>query len=137
MEADCDLSVPSDGGTGTIAGMTLTYLTLRSGALESVKAFWRPDNSPVIDSSNTILFGLNSAPPANEREHLGYLFDEGFHVTTPKVVAEAPEKRAVEALTWLEDRVNCILLHLDVDVIDPGEYLLGNVRNWAVWDSTS
>jgi arginase family enzyme len=71
IDADCDLSVPGEAGsTGNIAGMTLTHLTLRNGALESMKAFSRPDKSTVVDGNNIVLFGLNSASPANKRDHL-------------------------------------------------------------------
>jgi arginase family enzyme len=111
--------------------MTLTHLTLRNGALESMKAFSRPDKSAVVDGNNIVLFGLNSASPANKRDHLGYLFNENFRVITSHAVAEAPEARAAEALKWLEERVDYILVHFDVDVIDPGEYPLGNVPNWT------
>lgn len=132
IDADCDLSVPGEaGGTGNIAGMTLTHLTLRTGALESMHAFIRPDGRGVVDSSNAVLFGLNSESPANKRDHLGYLFNENFRVVTSKAVAEAPETRAGEALKWLEERVDRILVHLDVDVIDPGQFPLGNVPNWT------
>ena len=132
IDADCDLSVPGEaGGTGNIAGMTLTHLTLRSGALDSMKSFSKPDGSGVVDSSSVVLFGLNSASPANKRDHLGYLFNENFRVITSNAVAKDPETRAKEALNWLEERVDYILLHLDVDVIDPGEYPLGNVPNWT------
>jgi arginase len=132
IDADCDLSVPGEaGGTGNIAGMTLTHLTLRTGALDSMKTFSKPDGSGVVDSSSTVLFGLNSASPANKRDHLGYLFSENFRVITSSAIAEAPETRAKQALSWLEERVDYILLHLDVDVIDPGEFPLGNVPNWT------
>ena len=130
IDADCDLSVPGEAGsTGNIAGMTLTRLTLRDGALESMKAFSRPDESAMVDSNNIALFGLNSASPANKRDHLGYLFNENFRAITSHAVAEAPEARALGALKWLEQRVDYILVHLDVDVIDPGEYPLGNIPN--------
>jgi len=46
-------------------------------------------------------------------------------------VAHDAISRAKEALEWLESRVDVIFVHLDVDVIDPGEFPLGNVPNWT------
>ncbi|KAH7417819.1 hypothetical protein BKA64DRAFT_180104 [Cadophora sp. MPI-SDFR-AT-0126] len=132
VDADCDLTYPNEpGSTGNIAGMTFTHLTLRPGALESMKAFSKPDGLGVVDSSNAVLFGLNSSSPANKRDHLGYLFNENYRVITSYAVAIDAAGRAKEALRWLEERVDYILVHLDVDVIDPGLFPLGNVPNWT------
>jgi len=134
MDADCDLYTPKEASsTGNIAGMTLTHLTLREGALDSMTTFCRPGsaNTGVVDNSNIILFGLNIDSPANKRAHLGYLFDNGFHVVTSTAIQEAPMQRAKAALEWMEVRVDYILIHLDVDVIDPGLFPLGNVPNWT------
>ena len=130
MDADCDLYTPLEpNNSGNIAGMTLTHLTLREGALNSMESFSRPDGAGVVDSSNIAVFGLNVDSPANKREHLGYLFDNGFKVTTSQVVQKGPIKEATAVLKWMEDRVDYIFVHLDVDVIDPGLYPLGNVPN--------
>ncbi|KAF2651166.1 Arginase/deacetylase [Lophiostoma macrostomum CBS 122681] len=132
IDADCDLYTPDDtNSSGNIAGMTLTHLTLRNGALDGMKQFSRDDGSAVIDNSNIVLFGLNTASEANKREHLGYLFDNNFHVVTSSAVQNAPVTKAREALRWLEERVDHIIIHLDVDVIDPGEFPLCNVPNWT------
>ncbi|ETI27094.1 hypothetical protein G647_09776 [Cladophialophora carrionii CBS 160.54] len=132
MDADCDLHTPSEpSSSGNIAGMTLTHLTLREGALESMRVFCRPDGAGVVDNRNILLFGLNINSPANKREHLGYLFDHGFRVTTSQFVHRNPVKEAKAALEWMEDKVDYILVHLDVDVIDPGLCPLGNVPNWT------
>jgi arginase len=132
VDADCDLTYPHElGSTGNIAGMTFTHLTLRPGALQSMQEFSKPGGGGVVDSSNAVLFGLNSGSPANKRDHLGYLFDEHYRVITSTAVAANPVARAAEALSWLEERVDHILVHLDVDVIDPGMFPLGNVPNWT------
>jgi arginase len=134
VDADCDLYTPQEpNSSGNIAGMTLTHLVLRPEGLDSMKTFCRPDSagSGVVDNSNIVLFGLNIDSPANKRAHLGYLFDNGFQVVTSQTVQEAPVERAKKALQWMEDRVDYILVHLDVDVIDPGLYPLGNVPSWT------
>jgi arginase len=134
VDADCDLYTPQEpNSSGNIAGMTLTHLVLRPEGLDSMRTFCRPNaaRSGVVDNSNIVLFGLNIESPANKRPHLGYLFDNGFQVVTSQTVQEAPVERAKAALEWMEDRVDYILVHLDVDVIDPGLYPLGNVPSWT------
>lgn len=132
VDADCDLTYPHEpGSSGNIAGMTLTHLTLRTGALKSMQQFSKPDGTGVVDSSNAVLFGLNSSSPANKRDHLGYLFNNHYRVITSEAVAVDAVARATEALSWLEERVDYIMVHLDVDVIDPGLFPLGNVPNWT------
>jgi arginase len=132
VDADCDLATPTEpGSTGNIAGMTLTHLTLRDGASESMKAFSRPDGSGVVDSSNIILFGFNIDSPVPTRQHLGYLLDNSFRVFTSQKVQGASVEEAKVALKWMEDRVDYIVVHLDVDVIDPQRFPLCNVPNWT------
>jgi arginase family enzyme len=132
VDADCDLATPMEpGSTGNIAGMTLTHLTLRDGALESMKAFSRPAGSGVVDSSNIVLFGFNANSPVPTRQHLGYLLDNSFRVFTSQKVHGASVEEAKVALKWMEDRVDFILVHLDVDVIDPQQFPLCNVPNWT------
>lgn len=132
VDADCDLTYPREpGSSGNIAGMTFTHLTLRPGALQSMHEFSKPGGGGVVDSSNAVLFGLNSSSPANKRDHLGYLFDQNYRVITSTAIAKDAVARATDALNWLEERVDHILVHLDVDVIDPGLFPLGNVPNWT------
>lgn len=132
IDADCDLTTPTEPGSmGTIAGMTLTHMTLRDGALESMKRFSRPDGSGVVDNSNIVLFGLNVESPVAKRQHLGYLLDNDFRVFTSEKVHRASVEEAKTALKWMEDRVDHILVHLDVDVIDPQQFPLSNVPNWT------
>ncbi|KAJ4297954.1 hypothetical protein N0V90_005853 [Kalmusia sp. IMI 367209] len=132
VDADCDLYTPKEpNSTGNIAGMTLTHLTLREGALDSMKEFSKPDGSGVVDNSNIVLFGLNMNSQANRQEHLGYLFDNNHRVFTSKTVQRKPTQSAEAALRWMQERVDYIVVHLDVDVIDPGEFPLSNVPSWT------
>lgn len=132
IDADTDLYTPTEhGATGTIAGMTLTHLTLRPGALNSMSAFSRHNGAGVVSNSNIVLFGTNVASCVGNPEHISYLFDNNYRVTTAKAVQRAPVKKAQEALQWMEERVDAIVVHLDVDVIDPGTFPLCNVPNWT------
>jgi len=132
VDADCHLATPAESdSTGNISGMTLTHLTLREDALESMEAFCRPDGSPVVDCNNIALFGLNMDSPTNKRSHLGYLLDNSFHVTTSRTIQQSPIEEAEAALAWLDDRVDVFLVHLDVGVIDSGQFPLGNVPSYS------
>jgi len=124
VDVDCDLTYPNEPGSiGNIAGMIFTHLTLRAACLECMKQFRRPDGSGIVDLSNVVLFGLNSSSPANKRDHLGYLFNENYRIITSSAIDLDAAGRAAEALHWLEERVDCILVHLGVDVIDPNCFL--------------
>jgi arginase len=130
VDGDADLSVPGEpGGSGNLASMTFTHLTMVPGALESMRPFTRPDGSGVVDPSNAVIFGLNAALQGNTRSQMGYLMDEGYRVFTSAAVAKEPKKRAEQALEYLEERVDRILVHLDVDAIDATSFPLANVAN--------
>ncbi|KAF2110239.1 hypothetical protein BDV96DRAFT_651379 [Lophiotrema nucula] len=132
IDADCDLYAPVEpNGSGNIAGMTLTHLTLREGALESMKTFARPDGSGVVSNDNIVLFGTNMQSGTNKREHLAYLFDNDYRVFTSQTVQRMPTETGTAALEWMEERVDYILVHLDVDVIDPDTFPLCNVPSYT------
>ena len=130
IDADTDLLQPTDQtSSGNLAGMTMTHLIGREGALESMQQFSGKDGSPVCDFSNTVLFGINMAHHGNTREHFAYLFDKNYKVVSSSSIAEDPVQRAEEALNYLEDQVDVIVVHLDVDSIDPGLFPLANLPN--------
>ncbi|KAL1872351.1 hypothetical protein Daus18300_004321 [Diaporthe australafricana] len=132
IDADTDLASPTDpSSTGIFAGMNMTHLIRSSGALQSMEEFSRPSGEPVCDASNTVLFGTNMSFPGNKPEHFAYLFDNDYKVVSSASVACEPEKRAREALKHLEDRVDVIMVHLDVDSIDPRMFPLANVPNYT------
>ena len=130
VDGDCDLTVPGEpGSSGNLASMTFTHLAMLPGALESMKQFTRPDGKGVVDSSNSVLFGLNSALQGNTRSQMGFLMDEGYRVFTSAAVAMDAARRAKQALSYLEDKVDCIFVHLDVDAIDGTTFPLANIPN--------
>ena len=130
IDADTDLLQPTDpASSGNLAGMTMTHLIGREGALDSMKQFAREDGSPVCNADNTVLFGINISHPGNKREHFAYLFDCNYKVVSSSSIAKDPVQRAEEALKYLEDRVDVVMVHLDVDSIDPGLFPLANVPN--------
>lgn len=133
IDADTDLASPTDRqSTGTFAGMNMTHLTrVSDGALQSMRQFSQPNGDPVCDSSNTVFFGTNMSLPGNKREHFGYLFDNNYKVVTATSISAEPEQRARETLSYLENKVDIVVVHLDVDAIDPGEFPLANVPNYT------
>ena len=53
VDGDADLIVPGEqGSSGNLASMTFTHMTMRPGALESMKPFTKLDGSGVVDSTN-------------------------------------------------------------------------------------
>jgi arginase len=75
------------------------------------------------------MFGINMSNPSNKPEHLGYLLDHGYRVISSSAVAQQPVQQATAALRFLEERVDVIVVHLDVDSIDPRMFPLANVPN--------
>ncbi|KAK5061305.1 hypothetical protein LTR84_007847 [Exophiala bonariae] len=132
IDADTDLSSPTDPGcTGIFAGMNMTHLLRTSGAMRRMEQFSRSSGEPVCDPSNIVLFGMNMSASGNKSEHFAYLFDNSYKVVSSASVARAPEQRAREALKYLEDEVDVIMVHLDVDSIDPQLFPLANVPNFT------
>ena len=132
IDADTDLSSPADPKSkGNLAGMNMTHLLQAPGGLQSMKAFARPSGEPVCDASNTVLFGINMSSAGNTPEHFTYLFDNGYKLISSAAVALDPEQRAKEALKYLEERVDVIMVHLDVDAIDAQMFPLANIPNFT------
>ena len=132
IDADCDLTtVGEPGSSGNIASMTMTNLMMKEGSLESMKAFTIPDGTGVVDNSNAVIFGINSENQSNKRSQLGYFFDEGYRIVTSAAIAKDPVRRAKQALEWLEERVDRIVVHLDVDSIDATIFPLANLPQYT------
>lgn len=70
--------------------------------------------------------------PGNKPDHFGYLYDKKYRVISSSAVAKEPEEQAEAALQYLEQQgVHAIIVHLDVDTIDPGEFPLANMPNYT------
>lgn len=132
IDADTDLTSPTDASSvGTFASMNMAHLIRTPGALESMAQFSRPSGEPVCDSSNTVFFGTNMSFAGNKPEHFAYLFDKNYKVVSSASVARDPEQRARETLEHLESKVDAIMVHLDVDSIDPGTFPIANLPNYT------
>ncbi|CAJ0550740.1 Ff.00g106700.m01.CDS01 [Fusarium sp. VM40] len=132
IDADTDLTSPTDPASiGTFAGMNMAHLARLPGALPRMEQFSRSSGGPVCDATNTVFFGTNMSLPGNKPEHFKYLFDNNYKVVSSASVAKDPEQRARETLEYLKDKVDIIMVHLDVDSIDPGTFPLANVPNFT------
>jgi arginase len=132
IDGDADLTLPdqtdADGSTAIMDSMCMTHLTGRAGGLESMRAFARPDSSPLITPNNIVLFGFDPLQPATE--HWSFLLEKGFKAFTQPTVQRSPVVSAKEAIAWLNERVDVIFVHFDVDVIDSGQFPLANYPHY-------
>ena len=94
-----------------------------------MKAFGHPDGSRFLTPENVGRFGFDPLQPATE--HWVYLLENGFKCFTRPTVKTSPVECAEKAVKWLEERVDVIPLHFDVDVIDSGVFPLANYPHYA------
>ena len=133
FDGDADLTLPTTAGatglTGILDSMVLTHLTQRPGGLESMKQFAKPDGTPLVNKENIVLFGMD--PGELTSEHWTFLLEGGFKAFTRPTVSKDPSGKAREAVEWLESRVDRIVVHFDLDVIDTARFPLGNFPHYA------
>ncbi len=111
LDADADLNTPETTPSGRLNGMALA-LALGEGPSEVVAAA-RPSVAP----EHVSLVGFRALDPG-EKAALG-----GLGLALPAIAARklGPRAAAALALDGVENGDGPILVHLDVDVIDPAE----------------
>lgn len=133
MDGDVDLTLPSnstaDGSSHILDSMVMTHLTQRAGGLQSMKQFTRTDGKPLVTPDNIVLFGFDPLQPSPE--HFTYMLENQFKAFARPSVRANPAEIAKSALKWLKQRVDVIVLHFDVDVIDSAEFPLANYPHYA------
>ena len=133
IDGDADLTLPSqtsaEGSSGILDSMNMSHLTRRDGSLKQTSEFSRPDGSALITPDNVVLFGFDPLQPATE--HWVYLVENGFKCFTRPTVQRDLVGSVRTALQYLEEQVDVILLHFDVDVIDSGLFPLANYPHYA------
>jgi arginase family enzyme len=133
MDGDVDLTLPSnstgDGSSHILDSMVLTHLTRRPGGLESMKQITRTNGQPLVSSDNIVLFGFDPLQPSPE--HFTFLLENQFKCYARPSVRANPVETAEATLEWLKQRVDVIVLHFDVDVIDSAEFPLANYPHYA------
>jgi arginase len=138
IDADTDLYTPADAGVVSFfASTTVTHLLRTPGALARMAPHGTRDGvaAPECDASNTALFGTNLSGrcAGNAPAHVAQLLDRGVKVVSAAAVAANPEGVARGALAHLMERgrVDVVLVHLDVDAIDPVLFPLAHVPNFT------
>ena len=133
IDGDVDLTLPSqtsvEGSSGILDSMTLTHLTGRQGVLESMREFARPTGKPLIDPDNIVMFGFD--PLQLSPEHWIYLLEHQFKAYSRPTVQKDPVQCMKAALEWLRQRVDVVIVHFDIDVVDSGEFPLANYPHYA------
>lgn len=155
FDADADLSLPGDA-TNVLGCIAFSQMVMREGALESMGEFSAPRHKHghghvhghghghgedytavgVSNPENTVLFGLNTTREGViPREHLTYLLDNHYRVFSSSALSRsllAARTCATQALEYLTSHgCNAIIVHVDVDAIDGGEFPLGNLPNFT------
>ncbi|HLA77039.1 MAG TPA: arginase family protein [Vicinamibacteria bacterium] len=111
LDADADLNTPESTPSGRLSGMALG-LALGRGPSEVVTAV-----QPGLAPEHVSLLGFR-ALDAGERAAVG---DLGLALPAVAVRKLGPRAAAALALDGVENGDGPILIHLDVDVIDPAE----------------
>lgn len=113
LDADADLNTPETTPSGFLDGMALA-LALGRGAAELATA---GGPSPAVRPEHVALLGYRALDPG-EREALG---DLGLALPAKAARQLGMRTSAALALDAVENADGPILVHLDVDVIGPGE----------------
>jgi arginase len=113
LDADVDLNTPETSPSGCLNGMALA-LALGRGPLELTLAGGAP---PALRPEHAALLGFRALDPS-EREAIG---DVALVLPAPAVKSLGPGASAALALDAIENGDGPLLVHLDIDVIDPEE----------------
>jgi hypothetical protein len=100
-----------------------------SGSLQSKLRFFQPNGEPIYCSDDMFLFMFNISLPLVKQWHLLYLCDNNYKVISLPPVATCPTIVDFEALNYLGDSSNVIVIHFDVEAIDSQMFPLANVSN--------
>ena len=118
IDGDVDMNTPETTYSGVFDGMVLAHI-LGKGAREL--SHFGP-RYPILDGRNITLFGYSAEAGGIdpiEKEHLKVTVMDKY----PKEKVEiAAATTAAQALDALENKVDHILVHFDVDVIDHDDF---------------
>lgn len=114
LDGDLDLNTPDTTLTGIFDGMVAAHL-LGRGDRELTTVGPRV---PLLTEEALVFLGYNAAGGGIDPHELSALARSSLLALPAERLREDPEGTAREALTTLEERVDHILLHFDVDVTD-------------------
>lgn len=125
VDGDADLNTPATSDSGVLDTMGVTHLL--GDGLEPLAGVGA--HHPLLGPESIELFGFD--PGELDTQQWTKLVSLGLHATPAPAVREDPRGRAVAALSRLEAKVDTVLVHLDVDVLDSGLVPLGNFPHFA------
>ncbi len=125
FDGDADLSSPDSGGSGVADTMGMTHM-LGGGAPRLAQFGPR---FPLLRPGQVVLFGFDPAE-LDTRQWTQLSSRHLYAVPAPAVRAD-PSGTAQDARSYLEDRTDDYLVHLDVDVLDTGRFPLANFPHFA------
>ena len=118
VDGDVDLNTPETTLSGIFDGMVLAHI-LGKGA-EELSHFG--SHYPILDGRNITLFGYSAEAGGIdpvEKEHLKVTTMDKYPM---EKVRDSATEAATRALQALESKVEHILIHFDVDVIDHDDF---------------
>lgn len=125
LDGDADLSTPQSSGSGVLDTMGMTHM-LGRGAPALARLGPR---YPLLGPEQVVLFGFD--PAELDTAQWERLSAQHLHATPAPAVREDPAGVAAAACSHLEERVESILVHFDVDVLDTGAFPLANFPHFA------
>jgi arginase len=126
MDGDLDLNTPETTPSGIFDGMVIAHMT---GKGVDTLARLGP-RYPLMAEKDIVLFGYNIEANAIDAVEIE-LLEQSQMLKYPvsKIRGKAKES-AREALNQLENEIDSILVHFDVDVIDYDDFPVGDVPHY-------
>jgi arginase len=125
FDGDVDLNVPESSGSGVLDTMGMTHAL--GGGTPRLSGVGQ--QSPMLADDHVVLFGFD--PGELDTGQWTTLASHHLYAVPAPSVRADPSGKAVEALSFLEARVERVLVHLDVDVLDTGAFPLANFPHFA------
>ena len=123
VDGDVDLNTPETTFTGILDGMVLAHI-LGKGARELSHFGSR---QPLLEEGNITLFGYSPQAGGVDPVETELLKDTKMARYPYQDVKDAAQEAATKAIEDLESKVDHILIHFDVDVIDHDDFPAADV----------
>jgi arginase len=125
FDGDVDLNVPESSGSGVLDTMGMTHAL--GGGIPRLSGLGQ--QSPMLADDHVVLFGFD--PGELDTGQWATLTSRHLYAVPAPLVRADPSGQAAQALSYLENRVDSVLIHLDVDVLDTGAFPLANFPHFA------
>jgi arginase len=123
LDGDVDLNTPDTTLTGILDGMVLAHV-LGNGAGELSHFGGR---HPQLDEENVVLFGYSTEAGGIDPVETDQLEVTSMAKYPLEAVTSSAQEAATRAINDLGSKVDHILVHFDVDVIDAGDFPAADV----------